>query len=208
MNIPAGIRNIIFDLGGVVMDLDIEASRQAFVAMGFDGEAFHLQRDDGENIFVLFETGKMDERTFLRRLRELLPGHPGEERIREAWNRMIVGFREEKIRLLQALRERYRTFLLSNTNSLHVARCNELLRQDHGIGGLDELFEETFYSYELGLRKPTPEIFRVVLERKGLQAGETLFIDDSREHLAAAEKLGIVTRWMERNSDLAKVLGE
>ncbi len=202
MDIPEGIRNIIFDLGGVVMDLDIEASRRAFVELGFDGSAFHLQRDDGKNLFVLYETGKMDTSTFLARLGELLPADPGAAVLTDAWNRMIVGFREPKVRLLQTLRGRYRTFLLSNTNPLHVARCDALLREGYGLQGLSDLFDRTYYSFTTGLRKPMPEIFERVLRENALVPQETLFLDDSEEHVAAAQRLGIVTRLVPRNGEL------
>jgi putative hydrolase of the HAD superfamily len=202
MNIPPQIRNIIFDLGGVVMDLDVERSKQAFGALGYDESAFHLQKDDGENIFVLLETGKITEAEFFSRLKKALPAEITTDTLREVWNRMIVDFREEKIRLLQELRPRYRTFLLSNTNSIHIEKCNGILQKKFGISGLEELFDKTYYSFTTGLRKPMPEIFGLVLQENGLKPEETLFIDDSEEHLAAAKKLGIVTRGMERNGEL------
>jgi len=201
MNIPANIHNIIFDLGGVVMDLDVEKSRRAFGALGFDEKAFHLQKDDGKNIFVLLETGKITEEEFFSRLQQLLPRPVSTATLREIWNLMIVDFSEEKIRLLQELRVRYRTFLLSNTNSIHIARCNAILQKKFGLNGLDDLFEKTYYSFTTGLRKPMPEIFELVLNDSGLVPAETLFIDDSEEHLETARKLGIVTWLMERNGE-------
>ena len=202
MDIPPQIHNIIFDLGGVVMDLDVERSKKGFGDLGFDESSFHLQKDDGENIFVLLERGRISSEEFFSRLKKALPRPVGTETLREVWNLMIVGFREEKIRLLQELRGRYRTFLLSNTNSIHIAKCNRLLQEEYGISGLEALFEKTYYSHTTGLRKPMPEIFELVLRENGLVPAETLFIDDSEEHLAAAKSLGIVTRWMERNGEL------
>jgi len=202
MNILPQVRNIIFDLGGVVMDLDVERSKRAFGALGYDEKAFHLQNDDGDNIFILLETGRITEEEFFRRLQEALPATVTTDTLQEVWNRMIVDFREEKIRLLQELRHSYRTFLLSNTNSIHIRRCNEILQEKFGLGALEDLFEKTYYSHTTGLRKPMPEIFELVLQENGLKPAETLFIDDSEEHLEAAAKLGIVTRWMERNGEL------
>lgn len=206
MSIPAQIHNIIFDLGGVVMDLDVERSRRAFGALGFDEEAFHLQKDDGKNVFVLLETGKITEEEFFDSLRKMLPRPVTVDTLKEIWNRMIVDFREEKIRLLQELRVRYRTFLLSNTNSIHVEKCNAILREKFGIAGLEDLFEKTYYSHTTGLRKPMPEIFELVLRESGLEPSETLFIDDSEEHLAAARRLGIHTLLLERNGDLVEAM--
>ncbi len=202
MDIPPQIRNIIFDLGGVVMDLDVERSKEAFGALGFDESSFHLQKDDGDNIFVLLETGRITEEEFFSRLKKALPRPVTTETLKEVWNLMIVDFREEKIRLLQELRGRYRTFLLSNTNSIHITKCNGILQEKFGLSGLEALFEKAYYSHTTGLRKPMPEIFELVLQENGLVPAETLFIDDSEEHLEAAKKLGIVTRGMERNSEL------
>ena len=202
MKIPNNIKNIIFDLGGVIMDLDIDKTRNALSLLGFDESMFHLHETDKDNIFILLERGLITENAFFSGLIQIIGSPLSVTRLKKAWNGMIADFQPKKIKLLQDLKPQYRTFLLSNTNTIHIQRCNEILKKKYHLSGLNELFEKTYYSYETGLRKPEPGFFRFVLEKSHLQPSETLFIDDSPEHIEAARHTGIITLLHKRNAPL------
>ena len=201
--IPKKIKNIIFDLGGVVMDLDIEKTKRALARLGFDESMFHLHNNGGEeNVFLLLERGFIPEEVFFSRLKTIVGKPVSTKQLISAWNAMILGFNPLKIKLLLELKPKFRTFLLSNTNVIHIKRCNEIISGKYNMNSLNDLFEKTYYSYETGLRKPEPDIFELVIRENNLIPSETLFIDDSKEHLETARLLGIKTLLLERNASL------
>lgn len=183
---------IIFDLGGVIMDLDIDRAKHALGKLGFTESMFHLQ-DTGENRFLDLEIGTIDEKYFYQWLCRVAGKHIETSLLEEAWNRMIAGFREEKINMLKKLKEEMPVYLLSNTNVIHIRYCNHVLQEDFGISGLEELFTKTFYSHILGLRKPQPEIFSRILLDIPESPKNILYFDDTPEHLEAARAFGIQT---------------
>jgi HAD superfamily hydrolase (TIGR01509 family) len=186
-----GIRNIILDLGGVILELDVDRTIRAFHTLGFPP----LQSSDiilsKYPFFLEFETGEITPEQFIDRVREISGDHVSDEKVLEAWNAMILGFTTDSIELLMELRSRYRLFLLSNTNAIHEVVYNRLLKQEHGIENLDRIFEKIYYSHQLKMRKPDPEIFRHVLKDSGLEPGESLYIDDTLMHIETARSLGI-----------------
>ncbi|NOY36705.1 MAG: HAD family phosphatase [Chlorobi bacterium] len=199
--LPRNTKAIIFDLGGVIMDLDIDLSKKALGELGFRENMFHLH-DTGNNVFLELEVGGVDTDRFYDRLRDLL-GKPVENRLlEEAWNKMICGFRAEKIDLLRQLSKDYSLYLLSNTNEIHIRYCNHILQEQYGISGLEALFTVTFYSHILKLRKPRPEIFTRVLQLIPFPPEEIVYFDDTREHLDAAASFGIRGILHPRNAPL------
>ncbi len=202
MKIPNKIKNIIFDLGGVIMDLDIEKTRDAFSHMGFDESMFHLHETEDPNIFLQLERGIITENNFFSALQHLLEKPLPLSRLKTAWNEMIVDFQPQKIRLLQELKKQYRTFLVSNTNITHIERCNEILLRKYHISSLNDLFEKTYYSYKTGLRKPELTFFEFVIKQSSLNPSETLFIDDSQENVATARRTGMTVLLHPRNAPL------
>jgi putative hydrolase of the HAD superfamily len=116
-----------------------------------------------------------------------------DEAIDTAWNSLLLDLPPERVALLQKLSESYRIFLLSNTSSIHITQVNKILEASTGIERLDHLFETVFLSYEMGLMKPDAQIYLNVLEQAGLQAEETLFLDDNLDNINGASKLGIDT---------------
>lgn len=186
-----GIRNIILDLGGVILELDIDRTIRAFHALGFPP----LQSSDiilsKYPFFLDFETGQITQDEFINRILEISADHVPREKVLDAWNAMILGFRAENIELLLNLRSKYRLFLLSNTNAIHEVRYNDQLEKEHGIANLDRIFEKVYYSHKLRMRKPDPEVFEHVLSDGSLLPGESLYIDDTLIHVEMARSLGI-----------------
>ena len=196
------IKNIIFDLGGVILNIDYHLTSKAFQALGianFDEIYSQAQQSD---LFDLLETGKITPTNFRSQIRKITGLQLSDEQIDSAWNAMLLDLPKERIDILQAAKQQYRTFLLSNTNAIHLEAYTEELQRVHKISGLEELFEKEYFSHTLGMRKPHPETFAEVLKLQGLKAEETVFIDDSYQHLEGAKKAGINTLFMDRSKDM------
>ena len=178
------INAIIFDFGDVFINLNKETSIEEFKKLGLDGpnEDLIAQND-------LFEKGKITELEFINSFSTYIPNASIEE-IVKAWNSIIGDFPLERLEFLQMLSSRYRLFLLTNTDSIHISRF------EHNVGmsfysDFYRCFEKVYYSYEMGMRKPDTEIFTTILSKHDLSPKRTLFVDDKKENTDAAESLGL-----------------
>ncbi len=182
------IKNLIFDFGGVLIDLDMDAVYRGLREYGIDSPGPELVTAG-----LHYETGKIDTEAFLGSVQAALPGS-SQEQVRNIWNAMIRSVPEQRLEFLEALHQsgRYGMFLLSNTNALHIeqARAN---MGPQAFSRFKNCFQGFYLSHEIGMRKPEPEIFSFVLRQHGLEAAETLFIDDTLEHTLGAASLGIRT---------------
>jgi putative hydrolase of the HAD superfamily len=149
---------------------------------------------DQREFFDAFEKGLISPSEFRDEVKKHITKPVTDEMIDHAWNAMILDFPPERINMLISIKSRFRTFLLSNTNAIHFPVYNKQLNERFHIGNLSDLFEQAYYSYRLGLRKPDKDIFELVLKENNLLPAETLFIDDSPQHIATAVSLGINTR--------------
>jgi putative hydrolase of the HAD superfamily len=186
------IRNIIFDYGGVIIDLDYNKAREEFQKLGvtnFDG--IFSQFKQGE-LFDLLDKGQISEHDFRDALRQQLGVPLTDEQIDHGWNSILLGIKEEKIKLLTHLISSYKTFLLSNTNFIHLKAITKYLLRTYGRVNLDSLFDRVYYSCAIGLRKPELEIFQRVINDNGLKPSETLYIDDSIQHVEGAARVGLI----------------
>jgi len=186
------IKNIIFDLGGVIMNLDTPKTIRAFEKIGItdivNGTGHHYEH----LFFYDFEVGKISKQTFLEKLKLLLSRKASNNEIIKAWNVMILGMPKQRIDFILKLKNKYRVFLLSNTNSLHQEKFLSEFKKKYSFP-FSALFEKAYYSHEIGLRKPNLEAFQFVLKDSNLNAHESLFIDDSLQNINAAKKVGIET---------------
>ncbi len=197
-----GIKNIIFDLGNVVIDLDIEATTQDFKFLyGPDYEEVMSDLEE-RNVFNKYETGSISTQTFLNELASYDDNISLIE-VQNAWNAMLLDIPEENYKILTKTKENYRTFCLSNTNKLHIDFINKQLKAEKGLSNLNGFFEKVYLSHEIGKRKPNEDIFQLVLDANNLKAEETLFIDDTEKHLKAAENLGIQILHMDEDMRLS-----
>ena len=187
------IKNILFDLGGVLYHIDYELTIKAFEKLGIKDFHVHFSQKQQNNLFDRLETGKISDEGFIKEMKVLLP-HCTREEIINAWNALLIGIPQENIQLLKTLSKHYRLFLLSNTNSIHINRINKLLYKDYNIKSLDPFFDKVYLSHQIGMRKPNGETFEWVLKDAGILAQETLFIEDSIQHIVSANKLGIQTQ--------------
>lgn len=198
------IKNIIFDLGGVLFDINYQHIANSFKSLGLgDFEAVYTQLKQ-DTLFDELETGKISAAEFRNRIRAYSGKPITDQEIDAAWNSILIGFPEENVRLLQKLCSHYRLFLLSNTNEIHEKAFRKMLVEDFGSDLLDALFEKVYLSHRIHLRKPDPATFKLVLEENGLNASETLFIDDSPQHIQGAKECDLSTYWLHDGSAISR----
>lgn len=185
------IQNIIFDLGGVLLNLDMEKTRSAFLNLGMRNFDALYSQSKQSGLFDLFDCGKISEQEFRFALKKQLPEQVRDEEIDFAWNAMLLDLPAERLDLLSSLGKKYRLFLLSNTNEIHVSAFSKYLNSTFGIIDFSPYFENWYYSCRIGKRKPNADAFEQVLQENNLHPSETLFIDDSIQHVEGANKIGI-----------------
>lgn len=191
------VQNIIFDLGGVILNIDYFQTENAFKKLGIINFAELYTFNHASRLFEDYETGKLSSEEFVEALKKQAPCPLQDRQIIEAWNKMLLDFPLERLQLLQQLRGQYEIYLLSNTNALHLEAFNKILMESRGIPSLGTLFEKTYYSHLVGLRKPGKEIYELVLQENGLDPAKTLFIDDNRENIEGAKETGLKTIWLQ-----------
>lgn len=197
MTIQKEIKNIVFDLGGVLCGLDADRCVKAFRKIGADDIAFYVEEHRVEDLFLKTELGVMSTAGFCDEVRRLTGKSMADRDIVWAWDELLTGISAERRQRLLELRKHYRLFLLSNTNDMHWRKCTEdffpMPLPDGSTAGVADYFDHCFLSYQLHQAKPSADIFRTVLGQAGLQAEETLFIDDSAANCEAAAALGMQT---------------
>lgn len=187
------IRNIIFDLGGVIINIDYGKSIAELQKLCKDKCNIEFSQKEQSQLFDLYETGASTSEVFRNQLRETYNIDATDDQIDAAWNAMLLDIPKERVNLLLELGKKYRIFLLSNTNAIHLKRFNEIVAHSFTMPSLDSLFEQSYYSHLVGKRKPDAAIFELILEQNGLQKEETLFVDDSIQHIISADKVGLQT---------------
>lgn len=189
----AKVENIIFDLGGVLLNIDYNLTREAFEKLGVVHFDTMYSQSDADKLFQKLETGRISEENFYTEFSRCTGLNLSPEETREAWNAMLLNFREESLRFLDDLRQRCKIFLLSNTNYIHIARFKNKFNETKRDKLFDEYFSRAFYSCDIGLRKPDAECYEWVLNELSIEAGKTLFIDDSEGNIEGAKKAGLQT---------------
>jgi len=189
------IRNLIFDLGGVIIDLSVDDTLQAFSDLsGMEKEKVNELYVSSPG-FEAYEKGLMTDEDFRDFVREVFSIQSSAAEIDTCWTAMLKGLPVERLQLLRKLRENYYVFLLSNTNSIHVNYINQMMLPAIGQHGnsLDSYFHRAYYSHMMKKRKPNADIFEQVLEENSLLPEQTLFLDDNISNLEGAKQLGIKT---------------
>lgn len=187
------MKNIIFDLGGVIINIDYYRTERLFQENGIDnfGELFSQMKQS--DLFDRLETGKINAEDFYDELRGVAGVQLADEVIRDCWNAMLLDIPKERLDLLVNLKEDgFNLFLFSNTNIIHLEAFNQIAKEQHGLDSLDHFFISPYYSHEFGRRKPDAESFQALLDQEGLVAADTLFIDDTIMHVEGARSVGIV----------------
>ncbi|MGE0078560.1 MAG: HAD family hydrolase [Bacteroidales bacterium] len=189
----ANIKNIIFDLGGVVLDIEYKKTLDAFKKLGVDNLENIFTLSSQVELFNKLDCGLISPSEFRNELRNHIKQDLSDEAIDNAWNALLLDWNKDRLHLLEKLKNHYQVYLLSNTNIIHSNIYNAWLAKIANGKNLKDYFDKVYYSYEVGLRKPNPKIFNLVLQENGLIAEETLFIDDTLEHIESAKKLRLQT---------------
>ena len=194
------IKAIIFDLGEVILNINYQNTIDNFKKLGIGNLSSFYSKEFQINLFNQIETGKISENEFLLSLQKKT-NNASIKQIKDAWNSMLLDLPEQRIQLLKKLRKNYSIFLLSNTNTIHIAK----IKKNLGKEKYDEfynLFDQVYYSHEIGMRKPELEAFRLILGEHKLCANQSLFIDDSTQHIEGAKKLRILTHHLKNKQEL------
>ena len=202
------VKNLIFDFGNVIFEIDFKKAQQSFTNLGIEDVDGFFAHKAHNSIFDDLETAKISPANFREEIR-ILVNKPllTDNQIDTAWNSLLIGSFKENHNLLLRMRKKYRTFLLSNSNEIHYNWIMSYLKREFELENYDDYFEKVYFSQQMKLRKPNKEIFEQVLNENNLNPTETLFIDDSPQHIEGAKKLGIQTLLMtEKPSQLASFL--
>jgi len=190
--IPSKTKNIVFDLGGVLYHIDYSLTKRAFETLGIQQFDSHFSQKEQSTLFDDLETGRISSMVFLNTMKGLLP-QCSNQKIKDAWNALLLGFPKEHLALLNCLSKKYNLYLLSNTNSIHIEQINKEFNQNFGTITLKSLFKKTYLSHQIGRRKPDVSTFQWLLKDANIIAHETVFIDDSTQHIESAKKAGFRT---------------
>lgn len=201
------IKNIIFDYGNVIFLIDFLKTQNSFTELGIQNVETFFAHAGHHSLFDKFETGSISAAEFRNGIREVT-GKPdlSDEQIDKAWTSLLIGVPPVNHELLLKAKAQYRTFLLSNINEIHLNFIHDYLKREHQVESNDQFFEKVYYSHLVKIRKPNKEIFELVLQENGLNIEETLFIDDSPQHLKTARELGLHTHLMTAEDSLERFL--
>jgi putative hydrolase of the HAD superfamily len=182
---------IIFDLGGVIINIDPSLTHKAFDNLGVSQIDKQFTFTHQEKVFKDFEVGNITTEGFRNSFRKFIEHPVSDDAIDAAWNAMLLDIPPHRIELLKKLNSQYETYLLSNTNIIHMQSINSYLKQEHGLENLGPLFNTCYFSQEIGVRKPNAEAFEYVLKAHNLSPKNTLFFDDNADNINTSAELGI-----------------
>ena len=216
MILTENISTIIFDFGGVLINLDLNRCIKRFRELGVQNFEENLSNFGQKGFFLQFEKGEIGIPEFCENVRKLAALALTNQQIIDAWCLFLVDIPDYKMELLLELKKKYRLLLLSNTNPLHieVSAANEFAR--FGLK-MDDVFEKSYFSYDMKMAKPDAEIFEALLNDAGLRPEECLFLDDGPKNIEQASKLGIKSylvdvkedlRWLVKSSPLNPPKGD
>jgi len=198
------IKAIVFDLGGVILNIDYQNTIQKFKLLGVKNTEDFYSKKSQSNLFNQFEKGEISKKKFFAELQQKAPLSSTKE-LKDAWNSMLLDLPSKRIDILKKISLNYSIFLLSNTNNIHISKFKQKIGKTR-YNEFYELFSKVYYSHEIGMRKPESRVFKLVLTENNLSSSEVLFIDDSIQHIESAQKLGIKTYHLSNNEDISTLL--
>ena len=207
MEILKGIRNIVFDLGAVLLNIDPIKTNEAFAQLGMVQAVGYKGFTYEHEIFYLMEQGKVSPDEFRNGIRKLLSHEVTNDQIDAAWTAMIIDFPKIRVELLKKLKNEFGIYLFSNTNAIHVAKYQSIFRNEHCFE-VASLFDMLFHSNEIGYRKPTPESFMEIIRLSGICPEESLFIDDSNTNVQGAIACGLKGYWLQPGQKVEEIFKE
>jgi len=203
------VKNIILDFGGVLLDIDYHRTEKAFIALGCTNFKEIYSQAAQSNLFNKFEIGEIKEGIFFEELKNLSGiKNITSQQIKNAWNAMLIAFTKENYLMLKELKKKYKLILLSNTNETHIADFEKLIEKICPVSEFENLFEKVYYSCRIHVRKPDANCFSFILNDSHLKLEETIFIDDSMQHIEGAKQVGINAYLLMKNMRTATLLKE
>jgi FMN phosphatase YigB (HAD superfamily) len=193
----SGIKNILFDLGGVFLDINYQLTEKAFIDLGITDFDQRFNQQFSNTLFEDLETGKIDPETFYHRFRTETGTSLTNKAIETAWNALLLDFPAERLEWLQQVGEKYPVYLYSNTNLIHYQCFMKKFEETFAGKNFNDYFRTAYYSHELGLRKPYPASYTKIMELEKLNPAETLFIDDTLKNITGAKEAGLQTLWLQ-----------
>ncbi len=204
---PQKYNAIIFDLGGVLYDIDTQRTKDAFARIGLDDFNQFYTLEQQIHLFDSLEKGLIDEAAFVEGINKISGKALNAEQVKQAWNALLIGMPGENIDLLKELKnEDYALYLLSNTNIYHYSAIQQELKRNFGLNALDDLFDKAYYSFQIGMRKPDAEIFQFVMKSSALDPDKTVFIDDNEDNIKASLSVGLPAIHKQKHISLPELL--
>lgn len=199
------IKNIIFDLGKVILNLDFNASIKAFQKLGLSTAVLDNKQAYSDPVFYALEVGKVTPDEFCNQVRKVL-NNPNltNLQIEDAWYAMILDIPAIRVKKVLELGKKYQVYLFSNTNQIHIERLHTAFRAEHGID-FPSLFVTDFYSHEIHARKPDLDSYQKVIKLSGVNPKETLFVDDLEKNILGAKKAGLQTFWLKEGMEMSEL---
>lgn len=195
------IKNIIFDLCGPIITIDINLIDKRLHEFGITCEQPY-RKVYNLALTKRFEANEITTDEFCNEFRKILNTSISNEQICDAWNSLIVDFKREHQLLFPKVHKHYHTFVLSNSDVVNAEYFTQYLNSETGFDFVSQGFDEIFFSYTIGERKPSPKIFQHILDKHNLIASETLFIDDCEKHCLGAKEVGLNTIWLQKTTDI------
>lgn len=191
-----GIKNIIFDFGGVIINIDSKKTIQALKQLKLYNAEKLFTDVNTSNLLNKYELGIISDNEFLMYIKQYCSQNTTNNEIIRAWNSMLLDIPQNRIFLLNELKKDYKIYLLSNTNHIHY--LSYTIDFEKATGGLkfNNFFDKAYFSFEIKMRKPSFEIYKHVLNEQKIKPEETLFIDDSLENIETAKMLNLKTHWL------------
>jgi len=194
------IKAIIFDLGGVIYNINYQNTIDKFISIGLDKKKYIYSQEYQSEIFNQLEIGAINSEDFLLNLKKNSTSK-SISKIKNAWNCMLLDLPKERVKLLKTIKNKIPLFLLSNTNTIHITEIKNKIGKKR-YTDFYNIFNKVYFSHEIKKRKPDVDAFKLILEENNLAAKNVIFIDDSIQHINAAKTIGINTIFLEKNQDV------
>lgn len=204
MELLKGIKNIVFDLGGVLLNINPQLTIDAFAKLGMKPLIGNSGLSYDNEVFYKLETGQITPDEFIEGVSLLLPERISLKEIDNAWTAMLLDFPDIRVKLLKSMSEHYNIYLFSNTNEIHVQKFHEDFRLQHGFE-VSELFVKDFYSNEIGFRKPSGVSFAEIVRLSGIKPEESLFIDDSNDNVKGSVSENFSAYWLKPDEKIEEL---
>ena len=200
------IDTLIFDFGGVIINLDYSKPVDEFKKLGISDSKKLYSKEEQTSLFDSLECGQISDEKFLNEIRKK-SNTKDLELIKKAWNSILLNIPEERVHLLKKLSLKYKIYLLSNTNSIHL---NEIISAygEKKWRNFISIFNEVYFSNQIGMRKPNEDVFFYLIKKNKLDVSKTLFIDDSPQHIKTAKKIGFKTYHLTDKEDIVSLFLE